>query len=212
MDSKNKSPLHRRTHWRNLREIITEIAVYEGINISAYDFDNGVCYECSGDELKGKNVTFATSEDRSCWISDNDYEIYEFPKLGNAQGSSLGRFLYISHDTDYDYWTFGILQAAKSKRQYCADKAINTSSAQYYINPLGTYTVTYGHGDNRVKKIFDGYDSMLGFNAGRYGLFDQFGTRKCAYNGRKRKKSKKPITEKSNNVKIYKKRKGPKSK
>lgn len=212
MDSKNKSPLHRRTHWRNLREIITEIAVYEGINISAYDFDNGVCYECSGDELKGKNVTFATSENRSCWIGDNDYEMYEFPKLGNAQRPGFGSFIYLSHDTDYDYWTFGILQAMKSKRKYNADKVINTSSAQYCINPLGTYTVTYGHGDNSVKKIFDGYDSMFGLDVGRYDLFDQFGTRRRAYGGR-RKKSKKPITEKSNNVKIYKKKKkGPKSK
>ena len=211
-NQKNKTPLHKRTHWRNLRDAITDIAVYEKVNPAFYDFTNGVCYTCSGDELKGSNVTFTTSDTRSIWVGDNDYEMYEFPKKSNSShgdSSFLGDFVFLSHDTDYDYWVFGTMRASQSNYDFSHSLNYTANTTQYTVNPLGTYTILYGKGENIIKKECNGYDSMYGELAGRYKIFDSFGARKKAYTGKAKSGNtgKKPIAESSNEVKVYKKKK-----
>ena len=102
---KTNLPLHKRTHWRNLKSAVSKIAKNEKIDISSYDTSNITCYSCSGDELKGTNVTFSANERRSCWVSSNDYEMFEIPSKSNSEKDMpfVGNFLFLSHNVTYDY-------------------------------------------------------------------------------------------------------------
>lgn len=133
-----KLPLHKRTHWQTFRSAISEMCVYEKIDISVYDVTNVTCYTCTGNELKGKNVTFTTAENRSCWVSNNNYEMYEIPAKNNSgKYPFIGKFLFLSHNVNFDYWIFGDMKAELISEH--SDVLEN-----YKINPFGRYTITIG--------------------------------------------------------------------
>lgn len=50
------APLYKRVHWRRIKTILSSIAEYEKINLNNYNINKIVCYECFGDDLKGKTV------------------------------------------------------------------------------------------------------------------------------------------------------------
>ena len=98
-------PLHKTTHFRRLRDVITALAKKAKLNISKYNLMNMRCYRCRGKNLHGKNVVTlnAISKSRSCFVKENDYEIYECPSTTNKE-DYVGNFLVVAHNTTFDYW------------------------------------------------------------------------------------------------------------
>ena len=59
MQKNNK--IHKRVHWRRIKNLINGLSYIEEVDKSRYNFSNICCYECMGIELQGKNVRFITN-------------------------------------------------------------------------------------------------------------------------------------------------------
>ena len=116
----NNVPLHKRTHFRRLRELSESIMKYEGLDISQYNLFNIRCYEAYGRDLKGRNVFFNTSGSESFIVSGSKknpaiYEVYEIPHIGNTKGSPIGKFFFLMYFKDWKYWLVGELIVKSSR-------------------------------------------------------------------------------------------------
>ena len=123
--SKNTLPLHKTTHFRRLREVISELTKKANVNASKYNLENIKCYRALGKDLIGKNVlTLRTQRDRCCFVKDNEYEIYECPSTTNQNTEkAIGEFLMIAHNIDFDYWLVVIL-----------NYSVNTNNGKAYVD------------------------------------------------------------------------------
>lgn len=134
------APLHTRTHWRRLRELLNMLCVYENINYNDYDTKNIVCRETSGSLLHGKNVKCdMCGSGRSYFVSDNTYDVYEIPSKRNEKGFPYGTFLVLIHNTSFDYWLFGTLKCDLLRSKTLSTKTVTD---KYFYDIFGHYTIS----------------------------------------------------------------------
>ena len=169
----NELPLHKTTHWRRLRGILNSLSSLEGVDLSTYNPEKIVCYRTIGSEMQGKNVKFHNTASRSCWVMDNHYDFYEIPKTGNEKNIE-GKFLFLAHNTDFDYWIFG-------QMEYRINKFSSSFSDNAEFLPYGTYDVTIDGNKHLIQKKRLGRNTDYGFKNPN-GIFDALGARKKAYN------------------------------
>jgi hypothetical protein len=110
----NPIPLHTRTHFRRLREVIHKLCAEESIPSRFYNLKNIRCYETHGHCLKGTNVVFKdnfgkTYKDSAPFLQGSAYDVYEIPNDRNKEGSPYGSFLFLIHCLSWPYWFFGKL-------------------------------------------------------------------------------------------------------
>lgn len=179
--SESMLPLHKTTHFRRLREAIVALCKKCNIDSSKYNLGRITCYRATGRDLNGKNtITRGTDRNRSCFVEDNSYEIYECPSTTNKE-KAIGEFLMIAHNTDFDYWIVTIFKykiAIKGNKSY-----VNVSYSPKYCG----YVMFNENNINIQKytKVVYGIDHWLdlGINKGiaenRY--FDETSVRENAY-------------------------------
>lgn len=177
----NDIPLHKRIHFRRIRETISEIAEYEGFNPDSYDFLKMAVYETVGENLKGKNVTYNVGNGRSCFVVNNKYDVVEVPSLSNKQGSAYGKFLYFVYNKSFQYHLFGemtvTLDAESSRRSG------NVRDRVHFEN-YGKYEIIFGSGnsENRIHKAEYGSLFDPGSSSDEHNFdFDTYNSRKQAY-------------------------------
>lgn len=172
------SELHQTTHWRKLRNIIRELAKFEGVEtaIKNYNTEKITCYSAHGEQLQGENSEFFTKEGRSCWVSDNSYDVYEIPKVGRERNIE-GEYYILVHNTDFDYWIFGkmtyTINRNETKRQ---SKLID----RVKFLPYGRYQIISTERGFNITRTTKGKDCEFGFHNPK-GWFDTIGARKRAY-------------------------------
>jgi hypothetical protein len=173
-------PLHKRTHFRRIREIFTEIGEYERINLDDYDLFNMRVYESVGDDLKGKNVSYDTEGNQSIWVFGNNYELFEVPAKRNKKGWLYGDFLFLARNVSYDYYLFGKMKISLDKDKSVVAKNI---VEDVYYEPYGKYTIVFGTGgNNHIKKEEYGYSFTPGVTSSDHDFtFDSFNSRKLSY-------------------------------
>ena len=207
----NKKSLAQRTHWRRLKELLSFLSKIEKVQLSDYNSNNICCYSCLGDELTGVNVKFQTVGGMSCWVSDNSYDVYEVPSYTNTT-KMCGDFLFLAHNTSFDYWLFGEMTYRISTAKTASNKVLYETA--YYV-PYGTYTVFDEYELLTVKKTVVGKHVTYG---GHYGdkkfSFDHLDRRRRAYGSSAKKETQKILgryEKKSSNsknpVKIFNKNK-----
>jgi len=180
MGKNNDIPLEQRAHWRRVREVITEIAKYEDINIQNYDLFNIRAYDYVGNGMAGTNVSYNTDNGRSIFVEDNKYDIYEVPKITNDDNSPFGEFIFFIHDTSFDYYLFGIMTVSLNKSSSLANKIV--TEKVHYKN-YGKYMITYEEHNNNINKVEFGVDYEPGFLSSNINYtYDQYNSRKHAYN------------------------------
>ena len=109
MARENMVPLHKATHFRRLRAVINAMAKKANVNISKYNLENMTCYRTNGENMLGKNTELRNFKNvYSCFVADNDYEIYECPNFRNKE-KGIGNFLMIAHNTSFNYWMMIIM-------------------------------------------------------------------------------------------------------
>lgn len=173
---KNNDPLYKTVHWRYFSNTAKYLCKYEGGSVTDYDFKNICCYTCLGCELQGSNVSYATNNNYSCWVDDNHYDYFEVPAVKNTKNYE-GEYLFLAHNTDFDYWLFGdmeytINQKSTKKAGYVVDNIV--------YNPCGKYDITITDKATNPIKTEKGRNCTFGGKSTK-GKFDQMGTRKKAY-------------------------------
>jgi hypothetical protein len=172
-------PLHERTHFRRMREVFTEIAQYEHIEIEAYDLYNMCVYESVGDNQKGSNVSYDTEGNQSIWVFGNEYEIYEVPAKRNIKGWPYGDFLYIAYNTSFQYYMFGKMKVSLDKTR---SVKTGTIVEDVHYEPYGKLTITFTKDKNLIHKEEFGYEFTPGVISSDHSFnFDKFNGRKLAY-------------------------------
>jgi len=220
MGKTNDIPLYKRAHFRRAREVITEIAKNENINIHNYDLFNIRVYDAFGQSVAGKNVSYNTDNGRAIFVEDNKYDIFEVPKNTNVKDSPYGEFIFFIHNTSYDYYMLGILRVTLD--EYATkSKKIVTEAVKY--NNCGQYLISYEKHDNHITKAINGIDFDPGYLPSAVGYnFDSFNARKHSYDTSHHKilrnlglriESTKNLTD-NKKVEIYNKnkKKGPRKK
>lgn len=136
--------------------------------------------------MQGSNVNYDTFNNYSCWVPNNDYDMYEVPLYGDER-SPIGEYLFLTHNTNFDYWCFGKLTCYTDCGGYIAADFV----------PYGKYTV-FGSGRNiSLRKDMRGYDLILGGKTGRkHHHFDEVGVRRRAYNCKNKYKAELETKEK----------------
>lgn len=212
-----QAPLHARTHWRTIRSVMNEIGKYENIIVSNYNLNDITCYECFGDTFKGNYVTYLSDADKSGWVSDNRYDVFEAPYHQNPKNeyAFTGDFLYLAHNLDFDYWIFG-----KSKDEVVYTTSPSKYSEIFTYSLIGRYEITFGNKptNNYIKKVSNKHTLSLGNKTGSFKNFDELCTRKCAFERKSKDEVIKDLQKSrskieavgSEPVKIYKKRKSTK--
>ena len=210
MGKNNSTPLHERAHFRRIREIITEIADYEGIPLNQYDLFNIRAYETMGANLIGSNVSYNTETNRAIFVEDNKYDVFEIPKKSNEKFSYYGDFLFFIHNTSFDYYMLGTMKVTLNKSETLANR-FPSEKAQY--RNFGKYIITFEPSRNNVSKVQHGHKFDPGFEVGSIShLYDSYNTRKHVYKTSNHKvlrelgldiTSTKKITD-SNKVAVYK--------
>lgn len=176
MSENNSAPLHQRTHFRRIREIMICIAKYENINPRDYDLSKIRAYECFGQELQGKNVSYNTHNGRSPWVSDNKYEIFEAPLLSNSGNGPYGGFLFLARNTSFDYYVFGTMRVNLQEEDTILNERL-IESVSFYTT--GKYQISYYNNDDHISK----YEKGSKFDPGRPSSevsfpFDSYNSRK----------------------------------
>jgi hypothetical protein len=177
----NDIPLHKRIHYRKVREAITELAEYEGFRVSDYDLFKMTVYETTGENMKGKNVSYNISNGRSCFVYDNKYDIVEVPRNSNRQGSPYGEFLFFIYNKSFQYHMFGSLKVTLDERKTRETGMIHES---VYFKNHGKYEIVFGsgNGDNRIHKAEYGSNFDPGSSSDEHNFnFDSYNSRKIAY-------------------------------
>lgn len=175
MKAGNNIPLYKRTHWRVIRNIFTEIGQYEKINFTDYNLNSMTCYVVKGKEMNGNNVTYCTADRKPIWENSETYEIYEAPYKDNLNErfSFAGSFLFLAHNVEHDYWIFGTLS---NQINYQETRIKKNLIETIKIRPYGRYTIIpetrnkdgiinkasngkYISGTQRINSRFDCFDT-----------------------------------------------------
>jgi hypothetical protein len=177
--------LHQRAHFRRIREAITEIAEYEGIDIGRYDLFNMSVYETDGENMKGKNVGYNISNGFSCWVRDNRYEVFEVPSKNNFPGSPYGEFVFFAYNSSFDYYLFGKLSISLDKEETIKTRYI---SEDVFFKLYGKYDITFDQRSNHIHKVQNGNSFDAGVRSSAHTFdFDSYNNRKRAYKADKYK-------------------------
>jgi hypothetical protein len=172
-------PLHKRTHFRKIREVIIELAKYEGFNPNNYDLFKMTVYETIGENLKGKNVTYNIEGDASCWVKDNKYDMFEVPSLWNEKGSPYGEFLFLAYNRSFQYYLFG--QMKTELNEYETKRSKYLSESVHFKNH-GKFDIVFEKFDNHITKVEYGSKFDPGVQSSDHNFdFDSYNTRKMAY-------------------------------
>lgn len=130
----------------------------------------------SGRELQGKNVKFHTRTKKSCWVLENHYDVYEAPIYGNEYKVE-GKYFFGAHNTDYDYWIFGLMEYRIDKKM-SASKMTVVDKAEFL--PYGSYDIGVEHGKHIIRKKTLGKNTYFS-SIDLVGTFDKLSSRKRAY-------------------------------
>lgn len=180
MGKNNDIPLHQRAHFRRVREVITEIANYENMNIQNYDLFNMRVYDTMGVAIAGTNVSYNTDNGCSIFVEDNKYDIFEVPSKRNKKGSPYGEFIFFIHNTSFDYYMCGKMRVKLDEYSTKSRKTIVESA--HYDN-YGKYMITYEPNENNITKVEFGTEFGPGYNINQINyVFDSFNSRKHAFN------------------------------
>jgi hypothetical protein len=177
----NDIPLHKRIHYRKVREAITELADYEGFDINDYDLFKMTVYETTGENLKGNNVTYNVAKGRSCFVFNNWYDVVEVPSKSNKPGSPYGEFLFFIYNSSFQYHIFGSMKVVLD-----VPRTRDTGMVQEYAHfkNHGKYEIVFGGGnsDNRIHKAEYGSNFDPGTVSNEHNFsFDSYNSRKIAY-------------------------------
>jgi hypothetical protein len=179
MSNGNGLPLHKRVHFRRIREIITEIAKYENYNPEDYDMFKMTVYETVGQNLKGKNVSYNIQGGNSCWVLDNKYDIFEVPSNWNKKGSPYGEFLFLAYNKSFQYYLFGYMKVELDKQASISRRYI---VEDVYFKSHGKFDIIFEKYDNHITKVEYGSKFDPGVSSNEHTFdFDSFNTRKMAY-------------------------------
>lgn len=174
--SKNDTPLHKRAHFRRTREVITEIAKYEGINIQDYDLFAIRAYDTHGENLKGINVSYNTEGNYSCWVLDNRYDMFEVPAKTNEKGSPYGEFLFFSFNQNFQYFQFGTMSV---KLNIPETKRTRFITEKILYRPFGKYMITFEGAINHITKVEYGFKFTPGVRSDEHNFaYDSYNSRK----------------------------------
>lgn len=177
----NDIPLHKRIHYRRVREAIAEIAEYEGISPSNYDMERMTVYETVGENLKGNNVTYNISNGRSCWVYDNWYDFVEVPSVLNKPGSPYGDFLFFAYNSSFQYHLFGKMRVILDE---AGTRLRGVPEEEVHVKNYGKYSIIFGSGSsgNRITKVEYGSYFDPGASSDEHNFsFDSYNSRKMAY-------------------------------
>jgi hypothetical protein len=179
MSKNNSIPLHKRAHFRRTREVITQIAKHENVNINDYDLLTIKAYSTVGENLKGKNVTYNTANGDSIWVLDNRYDIFEVPSINNFKGSPYGEFLYFAFNDSFDYYLFGRMTVTLQKEETMRTRFI---TEKIYFDPKGKFDIIFEGNKNNVTKVEYGYNFTPGAHSSEHNFtFDSYNVRKKSY-------------------------------
>lgn len=90
-----------------------------------------------------------------------------------------GDFLYLAHNTDFDYWLFGSMEY-RIDRNRTRTENILVDRAEFL--PFGSYDIITDGGSTCIRKKTTGFNSNYGFSGKELkGTFDYVGARKRAY-------------------------------
>jgi hypothetical protein len=175
--------LTRTVHWRRVKNTAYTILDMAGIDQSAYNFDNICCYTCTGVDLQGNNVTYTAGKNKSCWVSDNAYTVFEVPAKSNTSPNPYeGWFFVLAQNTSFDYWIAG---AMKYDLNVSQSKRYNKVVDNVTFKPLGQFTVspeyTGATSAMRVTCKVSGKDCVFDTTLPEMRDFDHQGGRKRAY-------------------------------
>jgi hypothetical protein len=172
-------PLYKRAHFRRIKEVLTELADYEGYNINNYNLDKITAYDTMGVDLRGRNVRYNIQGGYSCWVGDNKYEMYEVPSKRNKIGSPYGDFLYLAFNKSFDYYLFGKLEISLDSSASRTSKQLKETV--YYKNH-GKYSIIFQQGENHIHKVEKGSEFDPGLaSSDTTADFDSYNSRKKAY-------------------------------
>jgi len=172
-------PLHKRTHFRKIREVMNEIARYEGFNIHDYDFFNMTVYETVGENLKGKNVSYNINGGGSCWVKDNHYDIFEVPSKSNKPKWPYGEFIFLAYNRSFKYYLFGKISINLNKSETIRTRYVSES---IHVKNHGKFDIIFEKYDNHITKVEYGSEFDPGVQSSEHNFdFDSYNTRKKAY-------------------------------
>jgi hypothetical protein len=127
----NPVPLHKRTHFRRLRELLYNICKFDRVDTERYDFKHICCYQIHGRDLKGHDVSFKDWRGReyqkSFLLGNVTYDVYEVPSCSNTPRSPFGEFLVLMKCGAFPYW-------------FLARLDVNTSGADWTL--YGKYDIS----------------------------------------------------------------------
>lgn len=204
-NSDNSRELKDSVHWRRFKELATSFYTLERVDKSEYNFNNICCYTCIGDELQGDNVNYSVSDGYSCFVYDNRYDFFEIPKYSN-QKPYAGEYMFIAHNTDFDYWVFGEMKYTIRDN---FESTVRLNDRATFV-PYGKYNVIVDGRRHSITKTEYGKNVNYGGNQKRNQRFDKLGNRLRAYGTSIQKLLNKRHNTKGikggDAVKIYKKR------
>ena len=164
---KQNDKLYKTVHWRRLRKTVRLITKMEEINLSPFDLEHIKCYQTYGFELQGKNTVVENTRKRSCFVGNNQYDVFEIPTLDNV-GQLYGTFLVLTHNTSYDYWVLCRMEIKENGTK---------------IKPFGFYDVVIEGNEVAVTKKQSSGATDIGEEPreSRNEKFDALGNRKIVY-------------------------------
>jgi hypothetical protein len=159
-----------------------------------------------GQDMKGQNVSYNVKDNCSCWVNNNEYEIFEVPMKQNIK-QPYGEYLILAYNKNFKYYIFG-------KMTIRAAFYSNRLNEKVSFKIFGQYSVAYQNKDLSIYKNLKGSDCDMGGNIKPNTYFDPMCVRLAAYGTSKNKETSrllgKPYVEKvisgNERVKIYKKK------
>lgn len=149
-------PLHETVHYRRLRETITLIAKKYNVDLSKYNLNKIRCYRTNGNDLIGSNCKFVgISPNRSCFVDDNYYEIYECPCTTNKH-AFVGKYLLFVKNVSYNYYLL-------VEMNYSISAANGKARTNIVYKPIACCGMTVNHSKITIDK-WGKYYLEPGFN------------------------------------------------
>lgn len=172
-------PLHKRAHYRRTREVITEIAKHEKVQIRNYDLFNMRVFDTFGESLIGHNVSYNTPNDQSCFVEDNQYDVFEVPHKDNKNMWPYGKFLVLIFNSSFDYYFFGEMTVNLDREESIRNRF---PEEHYHYKMYGRYTIVFETNKNFVTKTHHIKDWTVGYNSNEMNyVADGWSVRKKSY-------------------------------
>jgi hypothetical protein len=172
--------LHKRAHFRRIREVMIEIAKYEKFDTRDFNFFKIRAYSTVGQNLKGKNVAYNIKDSASCWVYDNKYDFFEVPSNSNQEGWPYGEFLFLAYNKSFQYYLFGIMTVELDRGRTISTRYV---TERVHFKNHGKFFITFEQYDNNIHKSEYGSDFDPGVPSDEHTFdFDSFNSRKIAYN------------------------------